>query len=269
MSSLLAFLGGHNDWIEKYESLPGSLGLPADMGFLTWDHRGQGGSAGERSHVKSYDEFACDMKAIIDTYYHGDNLFIVSHSMGSLIALYAVLKGLMTPRALVLISPLLALPNHPLPRFLYRPISALMARTRWTTLRYGPFVHRDFAQNVKTHCAEAYARIIEGPYPSQTPTFGWLDASFRAIRFVHHHGQLRQPLCPTLLLHGSEEAIVDPTGFARWLQRASRFGSAVRKILISGARHELLNEEASLRGQAISQIRNFLGEQMADSHSHT
>jgi lysophospholipase len=258
MEGLLVFLNGHNDWIEKYSFLPHLLGLPQNWGFLTWDHRGQGASAGKRSFIESYDQFASDALAIIRTHYEGDNLLIIGHSMGGLIALYALLKGYLKPKALVLCSPLLALPNHPLPRFLYRPIAAVLSQTRFKSRYSGKASHKAFENNDKTQSRLAYMRLTKSPFGYYKPTFAWLSATFRAVRFVHRLDAVKNLVCPTLLLTGTDERVVDPRGFEKWFRRVKRFSLSVRRIEIAKARHEILNEDHPFQQRAIRSMMEFL-----------
>ena len=59
-SKYVLFANGRTEWIEKYNYLPESLDLPKDTGFVSWDHRGQGGSGGARAMVDSYDSYSKD-----------------------------------------------------------------------------------------------------------------------------------------------------------------------------------------------------------------
>jgi lysophospholipase len=118
----VVLLNGRTEWIEKYDYVAKDLALPSGTAFLTWDHRGQGASGGARSYVESYDDYAEDARRIVAEAVGDKPYALIGHSMGGLIALHATLTGRLSPRALVLLSPLLGLPNEPVPRPLARPL---------------------------------------------------------------------------------------------------------------------------------------------------
>ena len=60
ITQVIFFFIGRGEWIEKYINLPKMLSIQKHQKLVIWDHRGQGGSDGERSHVKSYDDFSRD-----------------------------------------------------------------------------------------------------------------------------------------------------------------------------------------------------------------
>ena len=96
----IVFVNGRNEWIEKYAHLPELLGLdPESDYFLTWDHRGQGGSEGRQSYVADYSNYASDMTVIIGDRLGDKPYQMICHSMGSLICAVALVKNQIRPIA--------------------------------------------------------------------------------------------------------------------------------------------------------------------------
>ncbi|WP_159455049.1 alpha/beta fold hydrolase [Pseudobacteriovorax antillogorgiicola] len=241
----LVFLNGRSEWLEKYEDIAKLIQVKPDCDILSWDHRGQGGSGGLRSHVDSYDEFLSDGRTVLEHALGSDTTYtIMAHSMGGLIALYGTLKKVFRPQQLILSSPLLMLPDQPIKRSIYIPASKVACRL--TMARKSPGVggqHDIYPGNSLTRSFSGFQRVQESPYPIPSPTFGWVNATDEAIRFVHDPKNLQGLLCPVLILGGSAEAVVDHRGFSHWVHEASKASDEpISFFNIPGARHELLNE---------------------------
>ena len=250
----VVFLNGRSEWIEKYDYLPHEMGLESGTAFLTWDHRGQGVSGGQRSFIDTYDTYAKDAAAVISHAIPGVSYVVLAHSMGALVALYAALKGLMHPTAQVLSSPLLRLPNHPFKRKWSRPIARLLVQVGLGGLELGAgrTDPDNFAINRLTHSHEAFKRVANTPYPIGTATAGWLHATFNATDLIFDANLLASLAIPTLVVGATEESIVDPHGFSEWCQRArSACKVPVEYRLIGSARHELLNEVPRVREEVL------------------
>lgn len=254
----VVFLNGRTEWIEKYAYLPDVLDLPADTGFLTWDHRGQGASGGARSYVRDYKDFADDAAEILKSVVQDAPYVLIGHSMGGLIALHATLTGAAAPQKLVLCSPLLGLPEKPVPSVLAKPIARLL-----TTCRLGPvssgagsFVNIPFEANVLTHDVFLYRRMQNSPYKIPGATFAWVDATFKALGTCFSERNLSRLNVPTLILGGTDERVVDAKAFQVWVSAASKHASRdVQLRLIPGARHELLSEIPVHFAATLAEIR--------------
>lgn len=263
----IVFANGRTEWMEKYDYLPSHLQLGQNQGFLTWDHRGQGASGGSRAHVEDYGDFAADAAKIIETATHGQPYIAITHSMGGLIMLTAIMSGWVKPRALLMSSPLLGLPNKPVPQFLARPLSRALTGCGIGSINIpavGEFEKASFNHNVLTSCPERFARLKASPYPCPSPTFGWLDATFRALEYCWDPQNLKNFAVPTLIMVGSEEQVVDPGAIKRWVQEAQKnSGAKVDLTIFEGAKHELFSEVDThyRKATAVAQawIREHLG----------
>ena len=256
----LVFVNGRSEWSDKYKDLWPLLRINPEFDVLTWDHRGQGSSEGQRAHVQTYDHFAQDGKKVIDECIGTQGKYsILAHSMGGLISLYGTLKGTFSPQELILSSPLLMLPDSPIKRKLYLPAAKAACSLNMGHLSPGIGGHEDsYSGNDLTKSFSGFSKVQNSKFPSISPTFGWVWASNNAIQFVNSKDGLQQLSCPTLLLGGSEESVVDPMGFSQWIRKADKYAPhSVSFSNIHGAKHEILNETPRVIESAYRIIRNW------------
>ena len=262
----VVFANGRTEWIEKYAYLAKDFDLSRFQAFVTWDHRGQGASGGSRAHVEDYGDFAAEAAKIIDAATQGQPYVVITHSMGGLIMLTAIMSGLVKPRALLMSSPLLGLPNRPLPRMIARPLTRAL-----TGLGLGPinipavgeFDKVSFANNVLTSCPDHYDRLKATPYPCPSPTFGWLDATFRAFEFCWNEKNIASYTTPTMVMIGSEEKVVDLGAVKGWVERVKHISKApVDLTIFEGARHELFSEADLHYRKATGVVQSFIREHL-------
>lgn len=259
-SRFLVMSNGRSEWIEKYQGLASDLRVGADTGFLAFDHRGQGASGGARAWIDHYDTYAQDMALVINTATNGKPFNLICHSMGGLIALVAIMQGLIKPRCVVLSSPLLGMPNHPVPAPAAYLVSRYLTKFSMGFINSGSgrYWKKPFARNQLTHSAERYNTIQNSPYPVPSPTFEWVKASYEATQFVTRPENLAKLTMPVLLLCGTEEDVVDPSSLQRWAAVATQHSkSDIEFHWIQGGLHELLFESKPIYENVLTLIRGW------------
>lgn len=261
MGRCVVFLNGRTEWIEKYDYLPESLGLAGDTGFLTLDHRGQGASGGPRAHVDSMELYAQDAAAVV-TRVLGEKIpyVLMSHSMGGLVSIFGVMTKKLGPQSVVLSSPLLGLPEKPVPKIVARPLSAALSLTPLRVLSSGAgqFCEKSFDDNQLTHSREMFERIQNTPYPLGGVTFGWVYSVFKGFDLVFNQELLKALSVPVLVLEAQADVVVDNLAASAWVERANLCAKArVQLAVIPGARHELLAEDPKYRDDALGHIKQW------------
>ncbi len=254
-------LNGRSEWIEKYTDLPDWMDLGDDTLWVTMDHRGQGESGGPRAYVSSYEDYALDAAAVLDAVAENLPYAIVSHSMGGLVALYGTLHGHLQPRALALSSPLLALPNSPLPRTWAKPIAHVIAKTRYTHQPTGAGGQKRlrFSGNPLTRSLAGFNVVCQSPFPFISPTFGWVEATFAACDSILQADRIKTLTPPVRIIGGSHENVIDASGWSTWCMTAAReTRTPIEFFRVNGGRHELLNEIPRIRQQAVGLLRSWL-----------
>lgn len=259
------FSNGRSEWLEKYAYLALDLNLDSDTALVMWDHRGQGASGGTPAWIDDYDTYARDTARIVKAVAHDKPYIFMAHSMGGLIALYATLTDKIAPRAMVLGSPLLGLPNSPVPRPIAKPLSRLLTQMGLGAVSSGAgtFTNRPFENNDLTQSRVLYERIQRSPLKIPGATFEWVAATFKAIDVIFNPIHLAKLACPTLLLGGTAETVVDQAAFGKWVKKAQELvPTPVQLTMIPEARHELFSEvpqiyQAAIR-EAMSWMRAYL-----------
>lgn len=258
---VVVFINGRNEFIEKYAALPEDLGLGKRCGFFTWEHRGQGASTGQRSHIDSYDTYIHDGKRLIEERLGKHPYAILAHSMGALIALYGTMKGYFKPARLILTSPLLGIPNYPLPRFLSKPIayalSGLGQGKRY--FNHDLYPQEAFPENHLTHDPQKYAALLVSPLRGRSVTVGWLHASYQAINYVFSKEALKHLEVPVCIITADQEEVVDPDAARQFAIRAQ--GLVRQQVVhkhVQGAKHELLFEADPYYHQALDLVGSWL-----------
>ncbi len=259
----VVFVSGRNEWIEKYDFLPSLLPLRPDTVYLSWDHRGQGQSGGDLANVSTYDHYAKDVQVVLKASgIEALPYVMICHSMGSLIALYSYMKGYINPKALVLCSPLLELPNQPVPRHLARPISKLATLIGMGSLSTlaDKHRHRPFKFNKLTHDKEIYKRNLKSDKPNSGARFEWVRRTFEAIDYVYAAANLKKLKIPVYIQAAGKESVVDNIGLKNWCSRAEHYADTeITATVIPGALHELFSEAEQYRKPALENVRKWVG----------
>ncbi|MCX6118826.1 MAG: alpha/beta fold hydrolase [Proteobacteria bacterium] len=256
----LAFCTGRTEWSEKYAHLPEELKLNKNTGFTIWDHRGQGMSGGARAWIDNYDTYSKDAKTVIDKVFGNKPYNLMCHSMGGLIALNGIMKGMLSPRCLVLSSPLLGLPHRPMhPDYAYK-ISNVIAKIGLGHLnsRSGRHWKPPFERNLLTHSADRYQVIQNPPYPVPSATFEWVKATYEATKFILNPEFLKKLNIPILVLCGTEENVVDINAVPLWVEEARKYSqSSIDLHWIQGGLHELFYESKPIQDIACTYVMEW------------
>lgn len=255
------FSNGRSEWLEKYAYLALDLQLDQDTALVMWDHRGQGASGGTPAWIDNYDTYARDTARIVAATAQDKPYMFMAHSMGGLIALYSTLTGKISPQAMVLGSPLLGLPNSPVPRPLAKPLSLLLTQMGLGAVSSGAgtFTNRPFESNDLTQSRVLYERIQRSPFKIPGATFEWVSATFKAIDVIFDSTNLAKLTCPTLILGGTAETVVDQAAFGQWVKKAQELvPTPVQLTMLPDARHEIFSEVPQIYQAALREATSWM-----------
>ncbi len=264
---------GRGEFIEKYFETIADF---QSRGFAvaTFDWRGQGGSQRlignpRLGHVRRFDDYWQDLKA-----FHGEILlpdcpapyYLVGHSMGGLVSLYAGIRDRLMFERIFLSAPMVALDGQPFSMAGMARLSGTLANLGLGRLPVGrrgdeAQTEQSFAGNPLTSDPVRFARSAEvlKARPDLTigsPTLRWAAAAFQAMAVAatdQFPGAVR---IPVLMMAAAQDRIVS-TSAIETLGLRMRTG---RHILVPGARHEMFMENDAIRGQVLAAFDAFITE---------
>ncbi len=254
-------LPGRAEFIEKYFETARDL-RARGFAVAALDWRGQGLSDRRLSdrykgYVRNFAQYEADLDAFMTQVVLPDcppPIFCLAHSMGGAIAIRACHHGSRWFERVVLSAPMIALPPGrfmgmagPFARFM-----RLIGRGAAYVPGGGPGVigSEEFIGNVLTSDPVRFTRNAailehEPALGLGSPTIAWADAALRQMKqfkLPGYAGGIRQPML--LVAAGHDEVVSTPA--------IEEFGTGLlagRHLILSGARHEILQEQDQYRRQ--------------------
>lgn len=270
-SGALVVLPGKSETYLKYAEFFYDLQeLP--LSLYSMDHRGMGFSERMlpdrlKMHVEHFDDYLQDVRTFLDTVVKAggyERLFVLGHSTGSLIAALILESHPEEFQAGILCSPLFDLNVGPIPGFVLRVLARLLDRPgRHEEYSIGQknIERLPFEKNTISHSFPRWSLWEQEIIPNtEAIQFGgvtnrWIRESLMAgYRAVRGAGQIKAPV---LLLQAEQDSLTKAGAQDRFCRRVP----LCRKVLLQGARHEILIEREDIRTAAITHIKAFLNEQ--------
>jgi lysophospholipase len=263
-------LGGRAEFAEKYQETIQDL---LDRGFdaFSMDWRGQGMSErlledATKGYVETYDHYVGDLNLFLEkiVYKMGHPPFIVmAHSMGANIVLQLLNQSPRHIERAVLLAPMVDIRTDPFPYTFARWCSQLsvkmgMGEAKIPVLQRYDTYHRPFRSNWLTHDSVRFNHVRNllkqnSQLVVSTITFGWLAATYAAIDRVHQPDFLKSIATPMLLVVAGQDRVVSNSA-VRYIDRVL---PSSRIVTISGAYHEILQEQDLLRNQFWQEFDQF------------
>ena len=258
---------GRTEYVEKYGRAARDL---QQRGFATLsiDWRGQGladrlMANGALGHVGRFSDYQLDIAAMLAHATRQDlprPWYLLSHSMGGCIGLRALIENLPVAAA-AFTAPMWGIQMSTALRPVAWTLSGISKPLRLSHLmapgqQVETYVLRaDFAGNDLTNDAEmfGYMRAQLQAHPALAiggPSLRWLNESLVEMRAL---AAQPSPSLPCLTFLGAEETIVD---IPRIHHRMARWqGSEL--VAVPKAKHEIMMENATIRGQCFDRIADF------------
>jgi lysophospholipase len=252
---------GRSESIEKYFETVRDL---RDRGFAVAmiDWRGQGHSSRQlrdprKGYVREFSDYELDVDSFVQQVVLPDcppPFFALAHSMGGAVMLRLAHAGKRWFDRMVLSAPMIDLPA-PRTSFPARAVLRVL-RLAGQGGRYIPGGSdtltgaESFVNNPLTSDPVRYARnaaiLEEDPTLGLgSPTIGWADTAFTAMRGFRgsdYPQEIRQPI---LMLAASNDTVVSTAAIEEFAYHL-RAGA---HLVIAGAKHEILQEQDRFRGQ--------------------
>lgn len=232
---------GRYDWHARQLAAGG-------VAVFGWDHRGHGRSPGQRGHIDSLSDYRGDLAAqIARARTAGGNapLFLLGHSMGSLIVLDYALRHPQELCGVATSGAGLA------PAGIAKPLVVAMARFFSRIWPRFPLKMQVDAEDLSTIPGEI-AAYNNDPLVHKFGSARWGCELLDAIDWIKAHAADLQ--LPLLMLHGSDDRINLPRGSEEFVGAVGRSDTKLR--LYPGCRHEIHNDTA--REQWLSDMRDWM-----------
>ena len=245
----LLIVHGVGEHIGRYDELGRRLAARG-IECLGYDQRGHGRSAGQRGHVRRFADYVDDLAALVAAERQRRPalpLFLLGHSMGSLVALLYAQRQTGEVAGLVLTGTALEPAAEP-PRWL-----AAILLTLARLVPRLPLPNRIAVEELSQD--EAVRRqYLRDPLVGSTVSARWVGEFDGARRRALAAADRIEP--PLLVIHGGEDGVVRPAGSRALVERA---GSADKRLVVlPGQRHEVLNEMPDLRRATADLIADWL-----------
>ncbi len=265
---------GRTEFIEKYFEVITDL---RRRGFAVaiMDWRGQGGSHRplddpRKGYIRDFSEYDRDLLCFMRQIVLPDcppPYYALAHSMGG----HVLVRNSLSPgnwfERIILCAPMMSLHEHILgtkpwlARIYARTGSALGLGGRY--VRGGSERSTDsptFEENILTSDRERWTRNVALTHVAPelvlgSATIGWLNAAFRSIDWLTQPVTASRVAIPMLIFVAGADVVVEPGAvddFASRLQHATR-------ILLPTAKHEILQEQDSIRSEFWAAFDAYLG----------
>lgn len=272
----ICLVQGRTEFIEKYFETIADF-RRRGFSVATFDWRGQGGS--ERlignetlGYVDKFEDYWTDLKS-----FHGEILlpecpppfYLVGHSMGGLVSLFAGINDRLMFDRIFLSAPMVGLDRQPLSMGgmarVCETLSFLgLGRMPISRKADKPASETSFPGNPLTSDLIRYLRTVDvvkarPDLEIGAATVRWAAAAMGAMAEAARDsfpGRIRIPL---LMLAAARDEVVS-TAATEQLGLRMRTG---RHVVIAGARHELFMENDIIRGQVFAAFDAFITEQSA------
>ena len=240
-------LGEHSG---RYARLAEELNA-AGIAVRAYDHRGHGRSEGPQGGVDELARLPRDTMAAFHAYAaEADDLpFLFGHSLGGLVAMYAVLLMDLAPRGLIASSPALATHAGGTQRALARTLSGwwpgLTLRTGLAASRlsHDPHIEREYLEDPLNH-SRISARLAHFIFTG-------------GPRVVARAASLKTP---TLLQFAADDHLVDPAGARAFAAAAPQRKLQAHEYL--RLYHEIYNEADPERSRVVADLLRWLDLQL-------
>jgi lysophospholipase len=269
----ICLVQGRTEFIEKYfETIADFQGR--GFSVATFDWRGQGGSQrlignSRLGYVDTFDDYWTDLRS-----FHASILlpdcpppyYLVGHSMGGLVSLYAGLRDRMMFERIFLSSPMVGLGGQPLSSAGMASVCEFMSYLGLGQLPVArradkPASEMAFPGNPVTSDLMRFTRSVDvlkarPDLEIGAPTIRWVAAAMRAMARASLDDFPGGIKIPVLMLAAGRDGVV-ATAATEQLGLRMRTG---RHMIVPSARHELFMENDAIRAQVLAAFDAFITE---------
>ncbi len=267
----LVVIAGHSESFYKYAELYYDL-RDLEVSIYALDPRGQGSSDRlladrEKSYVVRWQDYVDDLKIFVDTVVRSRTrapIIALGHSLGGGIAAAYLEQHPSDLDSAILSAPAVG------PRVSGAAMAFVSLMDAFNGTGYvpggGPYAVEPFETNKETHSKARHLRKFQdrADHPETRMgsfTFHWVSESKRmgdAIRAGA--GAISAPV---LVFQAEQDEYVDPQALESFTARVP----GCSRVMVQGARHEMLIETDAIRNLVVAEIRAFIKGRLATAGS--
>ena len=263
----LVIVPGWTEFSLKYMELANDLIQNNFSPVYVLDHRGQGASErilndSEKSHVEDFLFYARDLETFITQKilprHPKQNLRLIAHSMGAVIALLYILKQENAVHSVVLSAPMLRIK---LPEFLQSLVLTLSPLSQWLFPKHHFLVNKRVrskkfdSKNLISHSALRYEfnKYLEHHHSFylRGATLKWAEEAVKKSRYVRKKAYRFST--PLLILTSGQDKLVDNKAAEEFCLKAQKCAL----IKFPSAKHEIFMEKDEIRNKALKKLAEF------------
>lgn len=274
--ALVLLLQGRAEFIEKYQTIASCL-TRAGYRVVSLDWRGQGLSSREtddrkKGYVASFNDYVSDLEILFYRVLPSRDMpvYMLGHSTGGHVALRFMHAHPDAVDKAVLVSPLIDLRFFEMIR-LPLSIIARQACRGGQDKNFVPggriraFKNTGFKSNRLTHDRNGFLiqqqEIEKNPdLAIQGVTWGWLNAAFDSIRYIHQPGYAAAIRTPVLIAGAQKDRVVSFNAQKRFCKL---LGNGVF-YPVAGAFHEIMFETAAIREPFWRKVHTFFNNDVGE-----
>ncbi|MCB1227797.1 MAG: lysophospholipase [Verrucomicrobiales bacterium] len=220
-------VGEHSD---RYSHTVAAL-TAARYHVHSWDQRGHGRSGGLPGHVPAWRDYRRDLQTLLATLPSNEPVFLLGHSMGSLVVLDTLIYGEAHPTGVIISGVPVQPAGVAKPHLVL--ISRLLSRL-WPTFPFRLPLH---PEDLTTE-AQSHSELRRDPMARHRVTVRWGSEALQAVSRLRLQAQ--KITSPLLVLHGGQDPVNLPDG-GRWLYENVRSTDKTLRIY-PDSRHEPHND---------------------------
>lgn len=273
----IILVNGRTETFLKYQELALDL-FNNGYNVYLYDHRGQGLAPRLRTnpdigYVGNFDDYVQDLEQFVQQVVLEqpvEQLYLMSHSMGSTIAALWLSQTQVRLQAAALASPMIGIYFKPLPHWLVTGLLSVLNKScQWLghdacyAPGQGDYKALPFKDNVLTHSEERYQLSLEQYQATPEVQLGgvsvhWLRQAIAAgEQAIAQAGRITTPI---LVLQASKDVVVDNKAQDRFCQALPACAGGQPKR-IKNAAHELFFESDNQRRHTLEAALSFFAQQ--------
>lgn len=260
---------GFCECIEKYDEII-YIFLKAGYSVYMMEHIGHGYSHRlvkelDMVHIEDYRMYIDDFMQFVNEFVkpNEEHLNVFGHSMGGMIATYAIEENPNTFEKAVITSPMYKMQIKPMPEtiaFFIASLACAFGKNRKFSLGQHGFTGMPEFEKSCYLSKERYMfffkkRLENDRYIANGGSYCWVREAFKATRTILKRNKISQIQTPILLFSADMDKLVDIKAHKKFKKLVPQ----AEYVYVENSKHEIFNANKAVRDEYYKKIFEFLG----------